>query len=149
MATTTRRDMLRLATSAAIVGGGIALPSEARGASPADHAIEQHWRDRARAYREFEADPHVLDDDDAALPYWDRIDAAEVAILAGPSVTARATEIRLWIAWSHSPKSAATRQQDTSVAQGDFAALRTIQPRLDWHEKMLFVAIATLRGETA
>jgi len=151
--TTTRRDMIRLATSAAayaggaaIVGGGIALAGEAKGATPMDREIERHWQERARAYREFEADPHVLDDDDAATPYWTRIDAAENAILASTSTTPRANEIRLWVAWSHAPSSSAAAG-DVLVAQGDYAELKKAQRRFDWHEKLIFAAIGNLRGE--
>lgn len=145
--------MLRLATSAAayaggaaIVGGGIALAGEAKSATPTDHEIERHWQDRARAYREFEADLYVLDDDDAATPYWDRIDAAEIAILASTSTTPRANEIRLWVAWSHAPSSSAAAG-DALVAQGAYTELRSVQRRFDWHEKLIFAAIGNLRGE--
>ena len=104
--------------------------------------IERYWLERARAYREFEADPLVLDDEHHAGPYWARIDAAEEAILASQDTRARATEIRLWTAWSHTD-----RELAEAITQGDVAALRPRYADFDWHEKMLFTAILALRGE--
>jgi len=141
-AETTRRALFGAAglASVAIVTPAIAAITHA------DTDIERHWHDRARAYREFEADPHVMDDDDAADPYWARIDAAEIAILNSPTSTPRAAEIRLWVAWSHT-RSSSVAASDVLVAQGDFAALQNAQPRFDWHEKLIFAAIGNLRGE--
>ena len=126
-------------------GGGLAVmavavvPAAARAHMP---DIERHWQERARAYREFEADPSVLDDELYAKPYWDRIDAAEEAILGSRDTSARATEIRLWTAWSHTD-----RELAEAITQGDVAALRARYADFDWHEKLLFTAILALRGE--
>lgn len=116
-----------------------AVPTAFRG-SVSD--IERHWQDRRRAYREFEADPRVLDDDQHASPYWARIEAAEEAILGSRDTGARATEIRLWTAWSHTD-----RELAEAITQGDVAALRPRYADFDWHEKLLFTAILALRGE--
>lgn len=135
---TTRRSM--------IAGTGIAamlatMPTAASGL-PAIASIERHWRDRCSAYREFEADPVVLDDNERANDYWDRIDATEIAILNSPDASTRAAELRLWIAWSH-----CDGRNREGVAQGDVQALRRVHSSLDWHEKMIFAAILNLRGE--
>lgn len=104
--------------------------------------IEQHWQERARAYREFEADPLVLEDDARAVRYWNRIDPAEAAILASSDNSPRAVEIQLWTAWSHTE-----REMGHAITQGDVATLRRRFSDFDWHEKMLFTAILALRGE--
>lgn len=104
--------------------------------------IEKHWRDRCIAYREFEADPEALNDSERANDYWDRIDAAEVAILNSPDTSNRAAELRMWVAWSHCDET-----NRTAVAQADVPALRGIHASLDWHEKLIFAAILHLRGE--
>ena len=105
--------------------------------------IERHWQQRCRAYREFEADPFVLEDDNRAKSYWARIDAAEIAILESSDSSARATEIRLWTAWSHTD-----RELAEAIMQGDVATLRPRYADFDWHEKLLFTAILALRGES-
>ena len=143
-AETTRRALFAVAGLASLA---IVTPALAAVAGPSDDAdIERHWHARAQAYREFEADPHVLDDDDAADPYWARIDAAEIAILNSPASTPRAAEIRLWVAWSHA-RSSSLAGSDVLVAQGNYEALQNAQPRFDWHEKLIFAAIGNLRGE--
>jgi hypothetical protein len=139
-------------TRRALIGGaglaGVALMAPAIAAAAvnsADKQIEQHWQERCRAYRAFETDPEVPDDDERAQGYWDRIDAAEIGILNSTSNTQRAAEIALWVAWSHAHPS--TAGNPAAVDQGDFAALRAVFRRLDWHEKMMFRALAALRGE--
>jgi len=114
-------------------------------AEPDEKQLEQHWQDRCRAYREFEADPEAPDDEARTQAYWGRIDAAEAGILNSTSNTPRAAEIALWVAWSHASPSPAGNY--AAVDQGDFAALRAVFPRLDWHEKMIFRALAALRRE--
>ncbi len=106
---------------------------------------ERHWQDRCAAFREFEADARVLDDQEAQDSYWGRIDAAEIAILASTFRTRRTAELQLWIAWSHYRPSSSTIKK--LVMQGDYAALTRRRGDLDWNEKMLFAAITTLRGE--
>jgi hypothetical protein len=135
---TTRRDLIAGTGIAAVLA---AAPVRAR-ALPTIANIEKHWLDRCIAYREFEADPVVLDDNERATDYWDRIDAAEIAILNSPDTSTRAAELRLWVAWSHCDE---TKRE--AVAQGDVPALRRIHSDLDWHEKLLFAAILNLRGE--
>lgn len=139
MATTpTRRAMLG---AAGLAIAAVALPAAAstfhRGAG-----IEQHWQDRAQAYRESEADPIVLDNDERSQSYWARIDAAEAGILASRDTSARANEIRLWTAWSHTDRVLAV-----AIEQGDVATLLPRFASLDWHEQLLFTAILALRGE--
>ncbi|MEH3099813.1 hypothetical protein [Sphingomonas adhaesiva] len=119
----------------------VAVPTAAS-SLPAISSIEKHWRDRCIAYREFEADPVALDDTERANDYWDRIDAAEVAILNNPDTSTRAAELRLWVAWSHCDET-----NRTAVSQADVPALRGIHASLDWHEKLIFAAILNLRGE--
>ena len=134
---TNRRSILAGAGIATVLAGlpvaAPALPSS---------SIEKHWRDRCIAYREFEADPIVLADNERANDYWDRIDAAEVAILNNPDTSTRAAELRLWVAWSHCDET-----NRTAVAQADVPVLRGMHASLDWHEKLIFAAILNLRGE--
>ena len=105
-------------------------------------AIEQHWQDRCAAYREFEADPDVLADNERANDYWDRIDVTEIAILNSPDTSIRAAELRLWVAWSHGEGG-----NRAAVSQGDVPALIAIRSSMDWQEKLIFAAILNLRGE--
>ena len=112
------------------------------GAVPDAAAIEQHWQDRCAAYREFEADPDVLDNNERANDYWDRIDVTEIAILNSPDTSIRAAELRLWVAWSH-----CEGRNRRAVSQEDVPALLAIRPSLDWQEKLIFTAILNLRGE--
>jgi hypothetical protein len=137
---TSRRALIGCAGLAAI---GAAIPLAAS-ALLANSAIERHWRDRCAAYREFEADPDVLDDEERANAFWDRIEATEVAILNSADVSPRAAELRLWVAWAHTDHGA---QLDNLVAQGDVASLLKVRDHLDWHEKLIFAAILNLRGE--
>lgn len=132
-------------TRRAMIGGaGLAVLGVAVAATgpAAASEIERHWQERAQTYREFDADPVVLYDHESAKPYWARIDAAEEAILASTDSSTRATEIRLWTAWSHTD-----RELGTAITQGDTATLRAHFDDLDWHEKLLFSAILALRGE--
>lgn len=131
----------------ALIGGigVVAIASTAPFATAAQSyssSIEKHWQDRCTAYREFEADPVVLDDHERANDYWDRIDAAEIAILNSHDKSTRATELRLWLAWSH-----CDGRNREGVAQADVQALRRVHSSLDWHEKLIFAAILNLRGE--
>lgn len=135
---TTRRTLIAGTGLAAVLA---AAPIAAR-ALPTCAGIEEHWRDRCTTYREFDADPAVLDDNERANDYWDRIDAAESAILNSPDTSIRAAELRLWVAWSHCDET-----NRTAVAQGDVEALHRIRRSLDWHEKLIFTAILNLRGE--
>jgi len=140
---TTRRAMIG---GAGLAGVALIMPAIAPAAgNPVDTQIERHWQDRCLAYREFEADPETPDDDARTQAYWGRIDAAEAGILNSTSNTQRAAEIALWVAWSHASPSPAGNY--AAVDQGDFAALRAVFPRLDWHEKLMFRALAVLRGE--
>lgn len=134
----TRRTLIGSAGLTAVVA---AVPFAAS-AVPDPSNIEQHWQARCTAYREFDADPLVLDDDERANGYWNRIDAAEIAILNSPDTSRRATELRLWVAWSHCDEA-----NRTAVAQGDVPTLRRVHASLDWHEKLIFAAILNLRGE--
>lgn len=103
--------------------------------------IEQAWADRCTTYREFDADPDLLNDHERANDYWDRIDVAENAILSSPAAGIRAAELRLWVAWSHCQPSFSG-----AVAQGDALAIQRQHDDLDWHEKLIFAAILDLRG---
>lgn len=139
-------------TRRALVGGvalaAVALVGPAAASMlPTASSIEDHWQARCAAYREFEADPIVLDDNERANDYWDRIDATEIAILNSPDASPRAAELRLWVAWSHCHPSNYGTDAGRLVAQGDVPALRRIRSTLDWHEKMIFAAILNLRGE--
>jgi len=118
------------------------MSRSAVGAASDAAAIEQHWEDRCAAYREFEADPDVLADNERANDYWDRIDVTEIAILNSLDTSIRAAELRLWVAWSH-----CDGRKRPSVSQGDVPALIAIRASLDWHEKLIFGAILNLRGE--
>ncbi|WP_375249260.1 hypothetical protein [Sphingomonas sp.] len=134
-------------TRRALVGGvglaAVALVGPAAASKlPKASSIEGHWQTRCAAYREFEADATVLDDNERANDYWDRIDATEIAILDSPDTSIRAAELRLWIAWSHCDD-----RNREGVAQGDVQALRRVHSSLDWHEKLIFAAILNLRGE--
>lgn len=140
---TSRRALIGGAGLAAIM---VTAPIVAS-ALPGSASIERHWLDRCVAYREFEADPDVLDDNERANDYWDRIDAAEIAILNSPDVTARAAELRLWVAWSHCQPSSHGTDVGPLVALGDVSALHRIRDSLDWNEKLIFAAILYLRGE--
>lgn len=140
--TMTRRAALTGAASASIImaaGGAAAMIPTTR------DEVERHWQDRCAAYRELEADERFLDDDAVQEPYWRRIDAAEIAILASTFRTRRTAELQLWIGWSHYEPSSSTVEK--LVTQGDYAALARMRAALDWNEKMLFAAITTLRGE--
>ena len=140
--TMTRRAALTGAVSASIImaaGGAAAMIPTTR------DEVERHWQDRCAAYRELEADERFLDDDAVQEPYWRRIDAAEIAILASTFRTRRTAELQLWIGWSHYDPSTSTIEK--LVTQGDYAALAAMRGDLDWNEKMLFAAITTLRGE--
>lgn len=140
--TMTRRTALTGAASASIImaaGGAAAMIPTTR------DEVERHWQDRCAAYRELEADERFLDDDAVQEPYWRRIDAAEIAILASTFRTRRTAELQLWIGWSHYDPSSSTVEK--LVTQGDYAALAPMRSGLDWNEKMLFAAITTLRGE--
>lgn len=129
--------------TAGLAGVALMVPSIAVAtASPASSEIERQWHDRCVAYREFEGDPDVLEDNERANEYWDRIDATEIAILNSADSGTRATELRLWVAWSHCDET-----NRPAVAQGDVPALLSIRHRLDWHEKLIFAAILNLRGE--
>lgn len=105
-----------------------------------DLPIDQIWQDRCTTFRAFENAPPM--EDESAIAYWDRRNEAEVAILASPDTSARAAEIRLWVAWSHYDET-----DRTEVWLGDAAALLPIRDDLDWNEKLLFAAILNLRGE--
>lgn len=154
MATNTLPGAMRPANPsrrALIAGAGLAaltttLPVVAH-ALPSSFSIEQHWQARCQAYREFEADPEVPDDNERTNDYWDRIDAAEIAILNSPDTSARAAELRLWVAWSHANPSHAAGRASNFVELGDVSALLRIRSGLDWHEKLIFAAILNLRGE--
>lgn len=135
---TTRRALVGSVGLAAVALVGPAAASML----PVASSIEDHWQARCAAYREFEADPIVLDDNERANDYWDRIDATEIAILNSPDASPRAAELRLWVAWSH-----CDGRNREGVSQGDVQALRHVHSSLDWHEKMIFAAILTLRGE--
>jgi hypothetical protein len=140
--TMTRRTAMTGAVSASIImaaGGAAAMIPTTR------DEVERHWQDRCAAYRELEADERFLDDDAVQEPYWRRIDAAEIAILASTFRTRRTAELQLWIGWSHYDPSSSTVEK--LVTQGDYAALAMMRGDLDWNEKMLFAAITTLRGE--
>jgi len=140
--TMTRRAALTGAASASIImaaGGAAAMIPTTR------DEVERHWQDRCAAFREFEADAQVLDDQEVQDAYWRRIDAAEIAVLASTFRTRRTAELQLWIAWSHYEPSSSTVER--LVMQGDYAALARMRAALDWNEKMLFAAITTLRGE--
>ncbi|GAA3714529.1 hypothetical protein GCM10022268_24080 [Sphingomonas cynarae] len=140
--TMTRRAALTGAASASIIiaaGGAAAMIPTTR------DEVERHWQDRCAAYRELEADERFLDNDAVQEPYWRRIDAAEIAILASTFRTRRTAELQLWIGWSHYEPSSSTVEK--LVTQGDYAALARMRAALDWNEKMLFAAITTLRGE--
>ncbi len=140
---TSRRTLIGWVGLAAVAG----TISAAAGAMPAASSIEAHWQDRCRAFREFEADDRVPDDLDLTQAYWDRIDAAEIGILESPDTSARAAELRMWVAWSHADPSHVAGRACDSVRQGDVSALRRIQRGLDFHEKLIFAAILNLRGE--
>ncbi len=136
-------------TRRALIGGvglaGVALVAPAIAATASRQTgafIERHWQDRCAAYREFDADPNVLDDNERANDYWDRIDVTEEAILNSPDTSVRAAELRLWVAWSHCDET-----NHGAVAQGDVPALLRIRDALDWHEKLILAAILNLRGE--
>ncbi|RDE05577.1 hypothetical protein [Sphingomonas aracearum] len=135
---TTRRKLLAGAVAlTAFAAAGILPAAPCHAAS-----LEAHWQARRRAYAEFDADPDSLDDPEVGQRYWDRIDAAESAILNSPDTSTRAAELRLWVAWSHCD---ATRRE--AVAQGDVTALLRERAKLDWQEKLIFAAILNLRGE--
>jgi hypothetical protein len=128
---------------AGLGGAALIAPAIVATASrPTGVLIERHWQDRCAAYREFDADPDVLDDNERANDYWDRIDVSENAILNSADTSVRAAELRLWVAWSHCDET-----NRGAVAQGDVPALLRIHDALDWHEKLIFAAILNLRGE--
>ena len=131
---TSRRSLL--------TGGAAAIATSAVCIASAPDSIEYHWQARRQAFQEFEADALVLDDAVTAQNYWDRVDAAEMAILNSPDTSPRATEIRLWVAWWHTD---VTHRE--AVSQGAVAALLPIRNDLDWEEKLIFAAILNLRGE--
>jgi hypothetical protein len=138
----TRRAALTGAASASIImaaGGAVAMIPTTR------DEVERHWQDRCAAFRELEADERFLDNDAVQAPYWRRIDAAEIAILASTFRTRRTAELQLWIAWSHYQPS--SRTIEALVTHGAYADLARTRADLDWNERMLFAAISTLRGE--
>ena len=140
--------MLSKPSRRALIGGAglaavlVASPVVASATPPLSN-IEQQWQSRCQAFLVLANDP----DDDEEKVAWDRIDAAEVAILHSPDNSTQATELRLWVAWSHADMSRVAGPVSRLVSQGDVPALLSIQPDLDWHEKLLFAAILNLRGE--
>lgn len=113
-------------------------------AMPLAPTIEHHWQKRCQAFRVLANDPSNDEENSA----WRHIDAAEVAILDSPDISARAAELRLWVAFNHQDYSyEAVPERDRAVEQGDVAYLLTMRDNLDWHEKMIFAAILNLRGE--
>lgn len=138
--TTTRRALIRGAGIAAALAAAPIVAS----AMPLPSTIEAQWQSRCQAFYVLANDP----DDDQEKAAWDRIDAAEIAILNNPGASIRAAELRLWVAFDHVDHSyEAVPERDRAIEQGDVAYLLKIRDNLDWHEKMIFAAILNLRGE--
>jgi hypothetical protein len=149
--TTTRRDMIRLATSAAayaggaaIVGGGIALAGEAHGATRPDNAIERHAQQIRAGYRALEAAD--IDDDAAVAPIWHRIDRAETALRSQVASTPHGAELQLWVALHHA---VTTGTHDAIIQSHNLAAVEKIDGELDWTARMIVAAIRSLRSQGA
>lgn len=147
LANITHTAITSMPTRRAFIGGAgstavLAATPVVASAMPVTLPLERHWQSRCEAFRTLWDEPDV--DEDAA---FERIAAAEIAILNSLDTSPRAIELRLWIAWSHTDTSNVVARVGTKVAQGDVAGLLRIRPHLDMHEKMLFAAILNLRGE--
>lgn len=121
-----------------------------RFASRTDEGLERLWDERCRALAEYDADDAAMDDEAINRSYWDRIEAAEDAIVAHTSTTPRAAELRLWIALFHGSGSHVSRIAGpiaSAIQQGETAPLTAAYDQLDFHEQAILVAILNLRGE--
>lgn len=128
------------------------LEGEARRfAQHTDAALERLWQDRCETLAQYDADDEALEDEAVNRSYWDRIEAAEDAIVAHPSISPHAVEMRMWIALFHGAGSHITRiggPVATAIQQGETAPLIAAYAELDFHEQAILIAILNLRGET-
>lgn len=123
----------------------------ARLASRTDDDLERLWDERCRALAEYDADFAAMEDEAINRSYWDRIEAAEDAIVEHASTTPRAAELRLWIALFHGSGSHVSRIEGPvaiAIQQGETAPLIAAYAQLDFHEQAILIAILNLRGET-
>ena len=146
----TRRALLTgmsYAAGAAIVTGGIALASEAKGATP-DAAIEAAWQRRVEAYAIYNAlpadtGPVVGGYAPGEREQWHIIDDAEEVIRSSVATTPRGAMIQLWCAMFHSVTG---REQDDALTRGDFAAIDRLDGNLDWNARLVLAALRSLQS---
>lgn len=138
---TTRRALLGGAgIAAALAAAPITAAATAAQSDPRLEALFADWQ-RCRNAIENSGD---LADDDADQPYWDRIDAAEIAILNAPDATPRLATMRLWIALQHSILG---KEATMAINNVDLAYFLARAETYDWNERHIINAIAALGGQ--
>lgn len=82
----------------------------------------------------------------AELAEWARMDAAEAEIRHRIATTPKGVEAKLWLALMHTQ---ALKDDDDAAAAGDLAYFQAKESDLEWNERLILSAIASLRAMQA
>lgn len=125
------------------------IPANPTGVIPDAHIVAAMARYRA-ARATYNALPNSDDPDVSETPeeraQWEHMDAAESEIMERVATTPRGVEAKLWLALMHFESPYAREQ---AALAGDLDFFRAREESLDWGERLIVSAIASLRSMAA
>lgn len=125
------------------------IPANPANVIPDAHIMAAMARYRA-ARATYNALPHSADPGISETPeeraQWEHMDAAEAEIMEGVATSPRGVEAKLWLALMHFE---APLENEQAAMAGDLDYFRAREESLDWGERMIVSAIASLRSMAA